>query len=190
MQADTRWFHVFRTLFESGDVARMGCIGFAVYACIKAYTNLQSGVAFPGVETIAERCGISSRQVIRELHNLEKLGYVTKAKHGRHNVYQLREQVAITDGTGQAIAQASWDYIPALVQTAVADIRQVLLSGDLAGAKVVHIEQLNIQVNLTQPGATANNLQIPLADALKAIKDPGLRAQLASLTDKALADDR
>jgi hypothetical protein len=98
--------------------------------------------------------------------------------------------MAITDGEGHPIAQASWDYIPTLVKTAVADIRQVLLSGDLAGAKVVHIEQLNIQVNLNQPGATANNLIVPLAEALKTIKDPGLRAQLASLTDKALADDR
>src|SRR5260221_467513 len=81
-------------------------------------------------------------QVWRALQHLEELGYVTKTKRGRHNVYQLREKISITDGEGRAIARASWDYIPSLVQAAVADVRQVLLSGDLAGAKVVHIEHL------------------------------------------------
>jgi DNA-binding transcriptional MocR family regulator len=160
---------------------------FKVYAVIKAHTHMQTGAAFPSVETIAEKCGLSSRQVLRDLQHLEALGYVKKTKHGRHNTYQLREQITITDGEGRTVAHASWDYIPALVQTAVADVRQVLLSGDLAGAKVVHIEQLNIQVNLNEvhPGGIANNaVTQTTAEAIQSIKDPALREQLARLMEK------
>jgi DNA-binding transcriptional ArsR family regulator len=191
MQADMRWFHVFRALIDSGDLARMEGSTFKVYAVIKAYTHMQTGAAFPGVETIAEKCGLSSRQVLRDLQHLEELGYVKKTKCGRHNTYQLREQINITDGEGHPVAHASWDYIPSLVQTAVADIRQALLSGDLAGAKVVHIEQLNIQVNVNevQPGGIANNAVTQTAEALQSIKDPALREQLSRLTEKVLTDD-
>jgi len=116
---------------------------------------------------------------------------VTKTKRSRHNVYQLREKISITDGEGRAIARASWDYIPSLVQAAVADVRQVLLSGDLAGAKVVHIEHLHIQVNVNevQPGGVANNLQVTMAEALNTVKDPSLRAQLARMTGNLLVED-
>jgi DNA-binding MarR family transcriptional regulator len=190
IHADTRWFHLFRAMIDSGDLARMDGSTFKVYAVIKAYTHMQTGAAFPGVETIAEKCGLSSRQVVRDLQHLGELGYITKTKRGRHNVYQLREQVSITDGEGRAIARASWDYIPALVQTAVADVRQVLLSGDLAGAKVVHIEHLYVQINVNevQPGGVAQNLQ-GMPEALRTIKDPALREQLARLTGKVLAED-
>jgi biotin operon repressor len=195
VHADMRWFHVFRTMFEAGEVARMGCSTFTVYAAIKAYTNLQTGNAFPGVETIAEKCGLSRMQVWRALQVLQEKGYVTKTKRGRHNVYQLREKVSITNGEGHAIAHASWDYIPSLVQAAVADIRQVLLSEELTGAKIVHIEHLHVQINVNevQPGGIANNIannvQVTMADALQTVKDPALREQLARMTGKVLAED-
>jgi len=191
MHAKTRWFHLFRAMIDSGDLARMDGSTFKVYAVIKAHTDMQTGAAFPGVETIAETCGLSRMQVWRALQHLEELGYVTKTKRGRHNVYQLREKISITDGKGRAIARASWDYIPSLVQAAVADVRQVLLSGDLAGAKVVHIEHVHIQVNVNevQPGGVANNLQVTMAEALNTVKDPGLRAQLAKMTGNLLVED-
>ena len=140
--AETRWFHMFRAMIDSGDLARMDGSTVKVYIVIKAHTNLQTGAAFPGVETIAEKSGLSRMQVWRALQALEEMGYVTKTKQGRHNVYQLREKVTITDGEGQPVAQATWDYLPTLVKDAVADLRQVLASGDLGGAKIVHIEHL------------------------------------------------
>jgi Helix-turn-helix domain len=70
MHANTRWFHMFHAMIDAGEVARMGCSTFTVYAVIKAYTNLQTGAAFPGVETIAEKCGLSRMQVWRALQIL------------------------------------------------------------------------------------------------------------------------
>jgi hypothetical protein len=134
-------------------------------------------------------------QVWRALQVLQELGYLTKTKRGRHNVYQLREKVSITNGEGHAIAHASWDYIPSLVQAAVTDLRQVLLAEGLAGAKVVHIEHLHVQVNVNevQPGGIANNIannvHVTMADALQTVKDPALREQLSRITGKMWADD-
>jgi DNA-binding transcriptional regulator YhcF (GntR family) len=165
VQADTRWVHLFRAMIDSGDLARMDGSTFKVYAVIKAYTNIQTGAAVPGVETIAEKCGLARMQVWRALQDLQEMGSITKTKRGRHNVYQLREKVPITDGEGRTVAHATWDYLPTLVKEAIADLRQVLLSGDLAGAKVVHIDHLHVQVNVNevQPGGIANSVQVTMA---------------------------
>lgn len=146
-KAETTWFHVFRDMIESGDVAKIGPHAVTVYLVIKAHTNFSTGRAFPAIETIVEKSGISERQVMRELRTLEEYGYITKRKEGRKNVYTLREKVSLTDEHGRPQAVATWDYLPSTVQQAVADLKNVLVTGELAGAKIVHIERLNIQVN-------------------------------------------
>lgn len=145
-KAETTWFHVFRDMIENGDVAKMGPHAVTVYLVIKAHTNFSTGRAFPAVETIVEKSGISQRQVLRELKTLEEHGYITKEKKGRNNLYTLREKVSITDGDGRPAAVATWDYLPSSVGHAMADLKNVLMTGDLGGAKIVHIERLNVQV--------------------------------------------
>lgn len=156
LDAVTGWFHVFRALIESGDLARMGPHAFACYAVLKAHAGHTTGQAFPGVERIAELSGVSARQVKRELARLAELGYVVATKRGRSNVYTLRERVEVLDPAGQVQAVASWDYVPASVAAAVADLRRVLVSGQLGGAQLVHIEHLTVQV--AAPGAAIVNI--------------------------------
>jgi DNA-binding IclR family transcriptional regulator len=191
MHAETRWFHLFRAMIDSGDLARMDGSTVKVYIVIKAHTNLQTGTAFPGVETIAEKSGLSRVQVWRALQALDEMGYVTKTKQGRHNIYQLREKVQITDGAGHAVAQATWDYLPTLVKEAVADLRQVLASGDFGSAKIVHIDHLYVQINANaiQPGGVANNLSGSMANALQSVKDPVLREQIARASGMSVAEE-
>jgi DNA-binding transcriptional ArsR family regulator len=146
-KAETTWFHVFRDMVESGDVAKMGPHAVTVYLVIKSHTNFSTGRAFPALETIVEKSGVSIAQVKRELKTLEENGYISKEKKGRSNVYTLREKVNIMDGDGRPHAVATWDYLPSSVQHAVADLKNVLVAGDLQGAKIVHIEHLNVQIN-------------------------------------------
>lgn len=146
-KAETTWFHVFRDMIENGDVAKMGPHAVTVYLVIKAHTNFSTGRSFPAIETIVEKSGVSIAQVKRELKVLEEFGYITKGKKGRNNLYTLREKVCITDGDGRPQAVATWDYLPASVGSAMADLKNVLMTGELGGAKIVHIERLNIQVN-------------------------------------------
>ena len=86
-QAEATWFHVFRSMVEFGDVARLGPYATTVYLVIKTYANYSTGTAFPGIDLIVEKSGISKRQVIMSLSHLEEAGYITKQQIGRKNVY-------------------------------------------------------------------------------------------------------
>jgi hypothetical protein len=146
LAADVTWFHLFRSMIESGDVAAMGPHAFAVYAVVKSHTHFSTGAAFPSVELIAEKSGVSVRQVKRELKTLQGLGYLGVRKVGRANHYALREKVEVQDEAGRPAAVATWDYLPAGVGAAVAELKNVLMSGDLGGARVVNIERLTVNV--------------------------------------------
>jgi DNA-binding transcriptional ArsR family regulator len=174
--AETTWFHIFRAMIENGDMAKMRPNAFAVYCVIKAHTNFSTGRSFPSLELIAEKTGISLAQVKRELKTLEDMGYVTKEKKGRSNLYQLREKVEIQDAYGRPQAVATWDYLPSGVQAAIADLKNVMVSGDLNGARVVHIERLVVNMN------TGSGTQINLDMAN--MKDSKLKTQLENLLAK------
>lgn len=171
-KAETTWFHVFKSMIDSGDVAKMGPYTTTVYLVIKAHTNFSTGRSFPAIGTIASKAGISEEQVKRSLKTLEAMGYITKERHGRNNVYCLREKIEIRDDHGRPAAVATWDYLPSSVGAAMADLKNVLLTGDIAGAKIVHIDRLNIQI-----ANGDNNTLTNMGD----ITDPELRASIEAL---------
>ncbi len=152
-RAETTWFHVFHSMIETGDIARMGPYAVTVYLVIKAHTNFRTGRSFPQIETISDESGISRSQVIRELKTLEEFGYISKTRDGRRNEYRLREKICIQDGGGRPTAVATWDYLPSTVEAARADLKNVLISGDFAGSRIVQIERL--QVNITHASGNA-----------------------------------
>ena len=179
-KAETTWFHVFKDMIESGDVAKMGAYAVTVYLVIKSYTNFSTGRAFPAIDLISEKSGISEAQVKRVLKTLEENGYITKIKTGRHNTYTLREKVSITDEVGRPQAVATWDYLPTSVKDAVADLKNVLVSGDFNGARLVNIEHLTVnvftgaqaqQVNLTTEALA--KLPANLRDTMEALRPNG-----------------
>ena len=51
---------------------------------------------------------------------------------------------------------ATWDYLPGGVKHAVADLKNVLLTGDVGAARMVHIERLT--VNVAQAGGVVLNI--------------------------------
>jgi DNA-binding transcriptional ArsR family regulator len=161
LEAQTQWFHVFKSMIDQGDVAKIGPHAFTVYAVIKAHTNYSSGVAFPGIDLISEKSGVSPAQIKRELRVLEEAGYITREKVGRSNRYTLREKIQVTDEHGRPHAVATWDYVPSGVKRAVTDLNNFLVAGELAGTRVVHIERLSMQINVG-----GENTQINLASLL------------------------
>lgn len=180
-KVETTWFHLFKTMIDSGDAGEMGGTAFLVYAVVKSHTNIATGQSFPSIETIAKKAKISERQVMRELQTLEKMGYLTKERLGRNNRYTLREKVEIHDGVGRPTAVATWDYLPATVQAAVADLKNVVMKGDLSGAKIVHIENLHVEIKQFVQGGTG--FQINEADIAKL--PPDLLAKMEKLREEA-----
>ena len=92
LRAQTQWFHLFKAMVDHGEVARIGPYAFTVYAVIKAHANYHSGIAYPGIDLIAEKSGVSPAQVKRALGVLQAAGLITKTKTGRSNHYTLRER--------------------------------------------------------------------------------------------------
>lgn len=156
LNAELAWFHVFKAMIDDGEVAKIGASAFTTYCVIKSHTNFATGVAFPSIETICKKSGISERQVKYDLKTLEEHGYITREKQGRNNIYTLREKILITDKTGKPTGQASWDYLPDGVRAAVADVKNVLMSGSFADAKIVKIENLQVVIVNAETGSTVN----------------------------------
>jgi DNA-binding GntR family transcriptional regulator len=173
-------------MVESGDLARMDGSVVKVYLTIKAYVNFNSGSAFPSIDTIAENSGMSNRQVIRAIDMLETMGYITKEKRGRSNIYTLREKIDIKDSSGIKTAIASWDYAPSTVSRAVTDLKNVLVTGDLAGAKIIHIENLHVNIandNAVQVNNQATNQLVDMG-ALKNILSKEAFERISSKLEK------
>ena len=177
LRAQTTWFHVFKSMVESGDVAKMGSGPVAIYLVIKAYTNWRDGKAFPSTKTICEKAVMGRASVMIHIKTLEDFGYLRRESGragGRVNLYTLREKVELKNSsTGEPEAVASWDYLPSTVKTAVQEIRNVALKGDFQGVQLINIERLYINVkNLAQGhDVTQVNAEID------AIQDPELREQ-------------
>lgn len=176
--AETTWFHVFKDMIDSGDMARLDGSAIKVYLVIKSYTNFSTGRAFPALDLIAQKAGLSESQVKRCLNALETAGYITKAKEGRHNVYTLREKVTLKDESGRPQAVATWDYIPNSVRDAVADLKHVMVTGDFGGARIVNIQSLtvnivkgdhNTQINFNQEAF--DKLPREMQEALRLIRE-------------------
>lgn len=145
-KAETTWFHLFHTMFSNGDVAKLGASAFTLYCAIKAHTSFKTGESFPSHKRLKDLTGLSEATIKRALAELTEAEYVGLEKRGRKNWYTLREKVVIQDGHGRPTAVATWDYLPASVQAAVADLRNVLVTGDLAGAKIVQIAHMTVNV--------------------------------------------
>jgi len=158
-EATTTWFHVFKSMVDNGDMAKLSGSSVKVYLVVKSYTNFATGRAFPAQETICEAAGLSKAQVKRCLAELEEYGYINKEKKGRNNLYTLREKVDIRDEEGSQYAVATWDYLPSTVSNAVADLKKVLVTGDFEGAKIVNIERLQVNVNNAYDNSHVVNAQ-------------------------------
>lgn len=181
-KAETTWFHIFKDMIDNGDVAEMGPYAVTVYLVIKSFTNFSTGLAFPAVDTISQKSGISARQIKYCLKTLEKFGYIVRERAGKNNVYKLREKVEFTDDSGRPAAVATWDYLPSTIDAARAEIKNFKLTGNDDGLQVVHIERLilNVQIN--------NNSRDIQQINLGEIRDRGLREQLAALISRSVKD--
>lgn len=184
LEADTQWFHVFRSMIDSGELARLSGSALKVYLVIKSYANYRNGGAFPAELTVAEKSGLSIAQVKRSIKELQNLEYLSISKRGRKNHYILKEKVMVRNATGDSAATASWDYIPAEVANAVDELKSYVTSGQADSAQLINIQNLQVNINQVSPGGVVVNNQAAQAIDLASF-DPAMRQKLSSLLKKA-----
>lgn len=157
LSAQTQFFHLFKVMFDSGDVALMGAQAFTIYAYIKSCVNYEKAEAFPTIETIVEKTGISRAQVFKELPKLVDMGYLSSRKQGRKTIYTLCEKIPLIDKDGNVQTTATWEYVPQYAAKAVQELKDILRGNAAPGeARFVHIENLQVIISQVQEGATQN----------------------------------
>ena len=154
LKPETGWFHVFRSLVESGALASMDGSTIKVYLVIKTHTNRESGIAGPlGQDVIAKKAGVHPSSVKRAIAQLEALGFLSKSRRGKACEYRFQEKWRLHDEDGAHAGMASWTYVPALVKT---------ISNDLRAGRVppsVQIERLQVNINQVEAGGVVINVQ-------------------------------
>ena len=93
------WFRVPTRLVEK--LPTIGDTAVRIYLVLASHANRQTGVAFPGVETIAQEAGIGDRATQYGLKALERAGLVAVERSvGRehHNTYRLLGYTPQTNG--------------------------------------------------------------------------------------------
>ena len=145
-QTDAWWFHCFRALIDSGQLARMSGSSCKVYFVIKSHANYKNGLAGPAIATIAVKSGLSVAQVKRELTSLGKSGLLRKQKSGRHNVYQIIEHFPVIGSHGTPVAMGQWDYIPAKVSAVTEELKQSVAAQSTDNSVLIRIDKLQVQV--------------------------------------------
>ena len=85
----TGWFWIdTRVLKEHG--ADLGPHALAIYMALAAHADNATSKCFPGVSTLAESAGMSTRQARKALRKLEEIGLIhTQTRPGRSSVYTL-----------------------------------------------------------------------------------------------------
>lgn len=185
VRAQASWFHVFKSMVESGDVAKMGPGPVSVYLVIKSYSNWKDGRAFPALTTICEKSGMSKPTVVRHLKKLEEHGYIRRDSgklQGRSNRYTLREKVVLRNEQDEPTAIATWDYLPSTVKAAVAELRNVALKGNFEGVKLINIERLTLNVKNLAIGHDFSQINTELEKLPPDIRESFLRAYNAAAT--------
>lgn len=157
----THWFHMFASIVDNNELAKMGTQAFAVYCVVKRHAGFNNGDSFPSIETIAERTGLSARQVMRELDTLIGLNYIGKQKIGRRNLYEITEKIAITTETGDQ-GVATFKYAPALAQECVRELKSLIASGEKTGKHVkISIENITVNVQIVNDHSVQiNNMNV------------------------------
>lgn len=150
LQSNTYWFHIFQAMVDH-ELAKLGPDAFAVYCVIKSHCNLKTGLSIPSIQTIAQKAGISERQVMRKIKTLEAEGYISKTRSRKYNEYSLTEKLAIKDGQGRPRGLAQWKYRPAQIQSTVEELKRMLRYKQTVGQNI-HIEHLHIVQSQTTIG--------------------------------------
>jgi hypothetical protein len=157
------WVHLVRGLVHDGEIAVMGVVPFCVLVAVKAYTDIETGNAHPGVPLIAKLIGKSHDVVQRALKTLTKLGYLEVEKaHGKANKYSVIEKIPITHADGQPWGTAVRKYVPLEYAGFVAEIQRLAKTGNIPGDKNITINvTLNVQnINQVDNGTVIQNVVV------------------------------
>jgi DNA-binding transcriptional ArsR family regulator len=182
LDVNTMWVHVLR----GTPLDDMGINAIAVYVMLKTYTNLESGVAFPSITTLATRLQTSEDTVGRAMNRLLELGLIEKTRVGRKNHYYFVERLPITTKIDQLeVGQAAVRYLPLQLREMMSELQGFARNGAPPGAGI------NITLNITAvTGEHATvNIQNVSMGATPAEQKPSMNEILEGVRERLLKNN-
>lgn len=140
--ATITWFHLFKAMIDSGDLANMSGSAVKAYLVIKSECDFKEGGAEPTYKDIQAKAGLQSQALSTALKELETMGYVQKVTKGRKSAYQVVEKFHIDDTI------VTFNYAPAQVKSATKELNDFLITRHTQGSfqfiKIEKVENLTV----------------------------------------------
>jgi len=154
-----------RVLVESGDLVRLRPEAVSLFLAVRHYLRTREDgeeTRFPDNETLQGLTALDARQVEAGLDSLYRCGYLDREPRRSDKdaapVYRLREKSIWYDNEGQVAGEVSWDLpVSPAGLVGLPEFRNILMSDRLRGAKVVHIERLQVNVSGARDGGISVN---------------------------------
>lgn len=140
----TTWFRILDERVQRGEIQTIGTSGFAVYAVIKSFADINSGVSQVGRETIAKLIGMSPSTVARSISKLKAHQWIHDAtpagqRRGRTGRYVIVERLlARTAETGEIVGEVVWNNVPRLQRTTEEALKEFCHTGELPVRMTYH----------------------------------------------------
>ncbi|GGY49699.1 hypothetical protein GCM10011297_23340 [Bacterioplanes sanyensis] len=179
-------------LIRRGDLASLEPAAVAVLLAVRYAVQQQPDQDYcPQPETLSELTGMDEALIRQGLEGLYRHGYLNSESYWRdgesHTRYRVRERQLLIDEQGEVNGELSWDLNNPSQLFGLHEFRNLLASGSLGNAKVVHIERLQLNISSTrddgvsvfsQPSAEdEQNVVQPLNSATQRILEDFQQAQ-------------
>jgi hypothetical protein len=169
---------MFKEMIRSKTWAKMSPVSKSLYPTIKSFANWQTGSTFPSIDTLEEYSGLSRPSVLKGLKELEDLGYIRSQKTpGRSSQYTLVEKFNIKNDEGEAVASASFDYLPSIIGDAMVELKNYVAKGMTSDGQlqIINVEKFVIEnltiINGESNIGTQNNHYIDVSTLLQGAQD-------------------
>jgi len=133
----TTWFRILDERVQRGEIQVIGTSGFAVYAVIKSFADINSGISQVGRETIAKLIGMSPSTVARSIAKLKLHQWIHDAeqngkRQGRTGRYIIIERLLTrAPDTGEVVGEVVWRNVPRLQRTTEDALKEFCHTGEL-----------------------------------------------------------
>lgn len=191
-------------LIKRGDLARLDPAAIAVLLAVRYAVQQQEDQDYcPQPETLRELTGLDENLIIQGLDGLYRHGYLNSESYWldgeSHTRYRVRERQLLVDEQGEVNGEISWDLNNPSQLFGLHEFRNLLASGSLGNAQVVHIERLQLNISSTRDDAVSvfhqpsaadeQNLVQPLTPATQSILEDFQQAQQSHSCDADIAHE-
>jgi len=140
------WFHVVGEPIQSGLIAKIGTVPWAVYCVIKSHAGLETGNAWPSNTRIGELVGVSVNTVQRAMKTLVDSGLIKADKKPGHvNRYSITESIKIDELDGTPWKTGERKYVPVGFSDFVDQLKRLAATGNLPTDKAININITVVQ---------------------------------------------